>query len=177
MGIGSYDHNDVTIDPQWAVPGIWKSQPLMNGSSHNMNVNGSVTPVNFSFTPGSGEIWYVHAVSLVLNDNGTNGPNKFGALTALTNGVQMQVQSKGVTQDICNIKDNLDLAMCYFENRVAHGTVGFFETADVFTGSLSFNPQMILQNSTSDYIRIRIRDNLTGVDFMRACVHVWKANQ
>jgi hypothetical protein len=175
MPFGFNDNNDTKIDPQWAVDVLHKKVSLLNGSSADMKVNGSVTPVNFSFSPAANEVWYLSALSILLNDNGTNSPNKFGDLAALTNGLQIQVNSKSVALDIANMKDNIDLSTFFMSNRAVSGTTGVFESADVFIGAMLFQPEMIL-SGTSDYIRARVRDNLSTVDYLRITAHLWKVN-
>lgn len=175
MPIGSYDFDDVRINPKWAVDVIHRKVRLLNGAAFNMNVNGSVTPAVFSFSPASNETWYLSGLSIFMNDNGTTTPGKFGDLAALTNGLQIQVNSKGVAQDLANMQDNIDLSTFFFENRLATGTSGIFESADVFIGSMTFKPEIIL-SGTSDYIRARVRDNLSTVDFLRITAHLWKSN-
>jgi hypothetical protein len=169
MPFGFNDNNDTKIDPQWAVDVLHKSVFFLNGASDDMNVNGSVTPVSFSFTPSSGEIWYVDKVSIFLSDNDLNENDKFGKITALTNGLQLQIQSKGISLEIANIKDNIDMNLIFENNGVS-------SPSNVFAGIIRFNPQIILLASNSDFIRFRVRDNLTSVNFLRASVSIWKTN-
>lgn len=170
------DRLKVTTDvsPVLPVNVIYACQRLLNSGSASMAVNGSVTPVNFDFIPASGETWYVETIGLFLQDNGTTSPTNFGSLATLTNGVDVLIRSNGVEYNYTNLKTNIDIAMCFRDNYFVPGTVGLFETNDIAISEVIFKQPMILQNSTSDYVRFRIRDNLTGLDQFRAGCRVWR---
>jgi hypothetical protein len=176
MPIGSYDGDDVRVNPAPSLSSIYKTVSLLNGSSDAMNVNGSVTPVNFSFAPASGETWYVRSISLYIEDAVGNSTG-FGSISSLTNGLILQVQSDGVSNDVVTLKDNIDVLSYFSDQIVSEIKAGFFGSVAILFGSNIYRhpQQMKLVGNSSDYIRLRVRDNLTSVDQLRAKVHLWKA--
>lgn len=153
---------------------IYSLSALSNGFTTNMNVNGSVTPVNFDFTPASGETWYISSLATFLLDNGSTLPRSFGVLTALTNGVEIRIRSEGTEYLVATLHNNMEVQLVFKEFPWIPGTSGFNESSDIYCGQLFFPVPVKLQNSTADFIRIRIRDNLTGVDQFRSTVKVWR---
>ena len=86
-------------------------QYFENGGSNNMVVNGSTTPVEFSIdadTTGEKDIW-VKSINVYVADTGAT-LQKFGNLTALSNGVEFEWASKesGVITIHEGIKTNLE---------------------------------------------------------------------
>jgi hypothetical protein len=165
---------DGLISPVPSTTIIYFDTRLYNGSSELMNVNGSVTPVNFDFTPASGETWYLDSITLFLQDNGVTSPTSFGAITELTNGLEFRVKSNGTEYLISSCKNNMHLSLHFKEDQFVPGTTGLFETADIFTGRANFKNPIILKNSTSDFVRMRVRDNLSGLDQLRTVVRLWR---
>lgn len=149
---------------------------LMNAGSKLMNVNGSVTPVNFDFTPASGA-YYVEQISFFIQDTGTQGMADFGALAALTNGLLIKTKSNGIENDWQNLKDNIDLAMTFHEHAILLAAVstGFLNSNDFFLGAFQFDNPITLKFSTSDFFRATVRDNLTGINNLRMLLYVRKA--
>ncbi len=171
MPYGFYDSNDVRIDPQWAYNVIPKVEYLKNGSVFEMNVNGSVSPVLYSYAPAASEIYYLHKICFMLSDGGGNDLQRFGDLTVVTNGLLLSIRSKGTALDTFNMKDNMDILHAFTRDRSASPLQ---VAKDLNMGCMYFTPQTMLDNSTGDYVRASVRDNLTGLTFLRISVHLWK---
>ncbi len=62
----------------------------------NMAVDGG-TPVEFSLAPAAGEKYTVHRIIISVQDGGAWTADKFGSLTALGNGVLMDVEAGGAS--------------------------------------------------------------------------------
>lgn len=146
-------------------------QELLNSGSKAMNVNGG-TPKTFSYSPGSGSI-AVLGLSCLLKDDGATDFTKFGAITALTNGVLIQWSIGGTTQTVSTIKDNSDLTHTFPSNQHFGNSAtlsilsivtpqGFGNSTNVFRGILLFDEPIILTGS--DAINGIVQDNLTSVD-------------
>jgi len=160
------ENNRLLVDPDFDV--MWFVVPLLNSGSKNMNVDGSSTPVNFSFSPSSGKV-YVKEVSFFIADSGTTSPNKFGKVAALTNGVQLQIQSKGIIYNVANIKDNSDIINTFADDPlIPSASAGFLDTNDAYSGNLIYDRSIVLDNATSDYIQFIIQDDVSGIDFLQA---------
>ena len=77
---------------------------------NDMIVNGGTTPVDFSIEAHHNHDIYIKYISVVIGDGGSPTLNKFGALTALTNGVSWSwfTQDEGRYELHEGIKSNLD---------------------------------------------------------------------
>lgn len=163
------------LRPDLSKDVMYKITPLHNAGVKNMNVNGSVTPVNFDFSPDTGETWYLDCLKIFFADSGTTSVTNFGAIAALTNGLQLVVRSNGTEYTVIDsVKNNREIT-CYFgESPLITPTSGFIETADVYNGAIFFTPPITLKNSTGDYVRMRVRDNLSSIDYLESCIKLWR---
>ena len=128
--VGSYGGASVTVDvtggisvsPIPATEIGPQTKDFVNGSVFDMNVNGSVTPQYFDVAPGTGEVWDAEHITIAGDDTGKSEPEKFWAMAALTNGVQVDLIKDSVTYPVRNIKNNGDVVGT-FNTRIAN--VGF----------------------------------------------------
>lgn len=175
---GSKKRLDVStsMSPVPASRVMYRYVPLLNASSPLMTVNGtSGAPVNFSFTPAASETWYLERLIIMLVDPGDNIPTTYGALAALTNGTRILVRSNGTEYEIANLQNNAQLYMCFAEdgNKIVENG-GLFDDVDSYQGALSFKVPIAIANSTSDYIRAAVRDNLTGLQYHSVGAVIWR---
>lgn len=158
---------------------------LTNGGSKNLNVNGSLTPQTFTYSPGAGNIAIVTGLTCLLQDEGTTSFNKFGAITALTNGITVQITIGGVSTIWATIKDNADLCTRFnTNNQFGNSAVlsvlgivtaqGFGGSNNVFAGIFRFPSEYTVTLSDSDSISVTINDNLTAIDSFQMAVNVVK---
>lgn len=139
---------------------------LLDGASKDMNVNGSVTPVDFKYTCPSAKKIYVERLTMFLADATAFTQTNFGDVAGpLTNGVDLIVGGN----TIYNMKDNvdLDLLACSFEGHA------IFEK-DTTAGSmrLSFPTCLgapILLTAGEEFI-IRVNDDLTTLTHFHAVI-------
>ena len=61
--------------------------------NQNMNVNGSVTPVEFSYKPRTGQEKYIGSVHIVIRTSTEPSLEKFGGIAALSYGVHFRVKN------------------------------------------------------------------------------------
>lgn len=152
-------------------------QNLLNSSSKAMNVNGSVTPVSFSYSPESG-VSAITGMTILFKDDGSTSFDKFGAIMALTNGITINTNISSAISTITTIKDNADLCTRFHFNQFGNSAVlsllsivtpeGFGNSNNVFIGYMDFLDPIILFNTDSIYVTIQ--DNLTNIDFIQmAC--------
>ena len=80
-----------------------------SGGSPDLNIDGSSTPVTFSAAPPTGKKWFIHSISLVMEDASINF-TKFGGITGgLTNGLEVKVKEGGLAEALLgNFKRNGD---------------------------------------------------------------------
>jgi hypothetical protein len=154
---------------------IYKSIPLANSGSPLMNVNGSVTPVYFTWSVPANETWYLENIRLFFNDVGAQDPNKFANLATLTNGLDVLIKANGTEYTYANFKNNIEILMSTNRNFLPTDTSGFLSSTDVFIGDINLQNPIKLTNSTSDLVRIKVQDNLTAIDYFYSSILVWKA--
>lgn len=143
---------------------------MLNAGSFAMNVNGSVTPVVFSYAPGPTATIYVETMKFYISDSGNPSEDKFGDLAALTNGVLIEMQSGGVLTTYYNLKDNTDLIVAF---RMLPQASNYLPEKNLF-GFRDFSTPVKLTGSTGDFIRATVRDNLTGLNKFRMALGVWE---
>ena len=80
-----------------------------------MNVNGSVTPVEFTFAPPDGFQKIMGVFTATMSDNQVMNADEFGGGAALTNGFRFVVKRNGVeTIDLLGggtVKRNIDFGL------------------------------------------------------------------
>lgn len=155
---------------------------LLNSGSKAMGVNGSVSNKTFSWSPGVGNSAALIGLSVVLKDEGTTSFDKFGAITALTNGLLIQITQDGVTRTITTIKDNADLCNMFPWSQFGNGSIlsilgigtpqGFGASNNVFVGSLESDPAFTIVLNDSDTVQAVVQDNLSAIDILQMTVKV-----
>lgn len=148
---------------------------LLNGSSKAMNVNGATTPVTFQYL-ASGTTYYLESVSFFLADNAAFDSGGFGALAALTNGVVIEYQSKGVLYTLTNLQTNGDLLTTMGDATFGSIQSGLLGTDAYITGTSRIQQRIALDPAFGDFIRARVRDNITGLTTFNIRVKVWRVN-
>jgi len=151
--------------------------------SNDMRVDGSVTNQDFYIKADQENDRYIKTVSLVIADDGAK-LSKFGAITALTNGVQMFYEDEsGIVEIHEGLKTNWDLV------RLAGGQPAFGTGADVFKGKdiegkvdayipvinlsevFGLTYGIRLKAKSTQQIVFRIRDNITAIDSFNAIAY------
>ncbi len=93
-GSGAGTSSDPFV-PAHAVGGVvmnednYICEALLNGSSRDMNVDGSSSAVTFSAKPAAGYKWIITQLELFLSDTDALTEGKFGNEDELTNGVSV----------------------------------------------------------------------------------------
>lgn len=150
------------------------ARPADGSGGHNMGVNGSSVNVNFTYAPTGSEIVYVESIEFQMLDPGTSNYDNFGGIAALTNGVQLIIKLAGTEYTLYNFQKNEEIAMLFSRNPLIPPTSGFFEQSDAYMGTMDFNVPIQLNASTGDFIRFKIRDNLTNIQHMDSMIKYWK---
>ena len=156
---------------------VYQGAALKSGSTENMNVNGSVTPVNFDFNVPSGQTIYLEGIYFLIQDPGTSDPNDFGSIaTGLTNGLSINITAIGTSYELFNIKNNTHSTMLFSDNgkTVDHGGSGWLNSNDSFFGGCRFNKPIRMTQSTSDLVRVIVRDDLSSIDFCSMMIKYWR---
>jgi hypothetical protein len=154
-------------------------QRLANSAgSTDMTVDGSATAVQFFVSASQTYNIYIASLSWIIGDGGSPALNKYGALTALTNGVRVDyvTEDLGTFEMHDGIKTNLE-AIRFGVDTGAIGTGGDAYLADVSGGGTekSYLPSvdfretfglpygLRLRKETNDKLVFTVRDDLTGL--------------
>ena len=147
------------------------------GGSADMNVDGT-TPVDFEFNADPTDDLFIQNIRVVLVPNVLRmDASSFGSLSALANGVRLQITSDGNTTEIANWLTTEDILATpgTKEPLVETGLTA----NDLLTASIVFGGNLVLKGGTGDKIQFRIRDDLTGAGpnsliYFRASVYAIK---
>lgn len=154
-------------------------QNLLNSGSKAMNINGG-TPQTFSFTANQNTA--VLGLTCVMKDEGTTPFNKFGAITALSNGLLLQSIVSGVTTTIATIKDNAEMCTRFHFNQFGSGAIlsilgigtpeGFGNSNNVFVGFMEFIHPHIMNLAANDIMQVVIQDDLRNIDILEMALKI-----
>lgn len=160
----------IPVEPATNV--IYKNGYCTNGLNVNLNVDGSVTPVEFTYSPGAGSLEYIDFLSALIYDSGNNSFSGFGVGPRLTNGVKLDVKTKGIVYNLGYLFDNKDFILTFSGNFGAQGNGGFAPD-DSFWGSFVFRVPIVLDESQGDYFKVTVQDDLSGFNNIHFVVHNW----
>jgi len=156
---------------------------LLNSTgASNMNVNGSVTPVEFKISSSVNITKWITGIRILLEDANleinTIDFRRFGTATAastpLTNGVQIEAFQSGETtsisvEPITILGDFLNYADS-FTNLVN----SISATEDFILFDINFDKPIVLASGGNDTLLIRIRDNLTAINSFKCIAKGYK---
>ena len=154
--------------------------------SNDMRVVGTATGTDFYISASQDVDIFVRSISVVIGDGGTPALNKFGALAALTNGVQWSLfnQESGDYELHDGIKTNLEFIRVGVDTAaIGTGTDAFL--ADVSGGGTekSYLPVINmaatfgmpygvrLRKGSTDKILFTVRDDLTALTTFNAIAY------
>jgi hypothetical protein len=138
---------------------------LENGGSNNMKVNGSVTPVTFSYTIPADTRVALNRGFVVLEDGATSFvPGNFGQIsTGLTNGVEISVTPSGGSPVVLeNWKTNREVRDTMFDFDEQWRTAGTYIGRWSFTKDLNQNGIVL---KTGDAFNFKIQDDLSSLEY------------
>lgn len=156
-----------------------------SAGSRDMNVNGSVTPVEFLLPAAASATItkYITSVRFLLNDATMTPSNagdlrRFGAATAantpLTNGILFDVFQGGTTtaefSDPVRVLGDFFNYLDDFQSFVSGAGAGI----DFLTMDFLFEKPIVLPRGSTDRAVITIRDNLSTVDKFQVLVFGWQ---
>lgn len=144
---------------------------LKNGASADLNIDGS-TPVNFTYTVPASKTLILARFNFALVD-GSMTYGKFGGLTALTNGLKLEIlDTDGSTQLLdftggLNIKTNEDFACLAGVDAIAEPAAGDDFMPIRFTVNKAGAPMLVHEGQV---IRLVVQDNLSALSHFRCMV-------
>lgn len=164
-----------TIPVVVGINPVYQQITLVNGASEIMAVAGTLAvPVDFTYTVPAGVTNFLHEISMFIQHNGTADPQDFGAIAPeLVNGVLIQVQSLGTLVDLATLKNNMHLGMVFSAfPQMVPTTSGWYNNSDTYAGSVLFDVPTRMQNSSGDFVRVRIRDNIAALNNFRMNIKI-----
>lgn len=198
MGVDAYlldaqSQNGVVIDSDGALQVCIVNRPPLTGNtvaipfgqrfvnsagSSDLRVNGATTPQDFYIQADDDKDSFIQSISIYLADQGAT-LDKFGALTALTVGLQFGYQNTDIGESIIDdeIKTNLTLIrlgqrtgavgtgvdsyLLDINGSGADAYLPLIDLADTFGSTYGIR----LRAGTSDRLFFRVNDNLSaGLD-------------
>jgi hypothetical protein len=166
--------NNYSILLDTPLPNNIEKDLLLKEVTNHIQVDGSVTPVVFSIDMADIETSIAYDLTLIklhILDNAEMDDSKFGGINSLTNGIVLRVVNNNVINNICNIKNNTDLANIFgqveYKTKAPSGYYGI--TATMIMQSL-FGVGVVtrLTSETNDRIELVVQDNLTGLTHLHA---------
>lgn len=156
---------------------FYQDVSLINSNNSNANVNGSISsPINFRWSPTDGNVWYIENITFLINDNANFSNVGFGGLTALTNGVEINIRTKSIIQNLTVLRNNYDVIKSFKDDVFSSVASGLFSTDRIYRGSIKLQNRIVLDPNLGDYIEMRIRDNVTGLTGLFCNALVWRIN-
>jgi hypothetical protein len=148
---------DVPSDPSQLVLEFCK-----NGGSESLLVDGSVTPVSFDAGPiATDEVWSLREVLLTFAaDDFSFDGDSFGPNVKMTNGIDIQIVQNGTPVSIFTVYQNEDFLRLPGRTPLVNNT----GPKDILGAAIAFQG-LVLNESTSDVVRVKVQDNLTSVKF------------
>lgn len=154
------DGTSVTIDTIPANPETAVRDFLRNAGSRDMNVDGSGTPVVFSYPADPTYDIALTEVRIVFNCSSLPMKGEdFGADIPLTNGVEFAVVSNGNTTVLGTFLINEDFVA--LPTRGGLNLIYDGPSNDQLAASFNFGGRVPLRAGTSDEVKITIQDDLT----------------
>lgn len=150
-----------TVESDNVTPDNFLNIYLMDGSTVDMVVDGSGTPVNYEYTVPANKRAQIHRVLIFLDDTTAFGPNLFGGITALPNGIT--ITAGGIL--LATWQDNVDMVT------TMHDFIGFAnlgKSDKSGSGRWSFSRTGgALTLAAGQTFTATINDAMTGLDNMR----------
>lgn len=167
----------------WTITNNLNSIRFTEGGSNDMRVNGATTFQDFYISASPDYDIYIKYITVEIGDNGAPALNKFGALSALTNGVAFywDTQTEPLYELHEGIKTNKEfIRIASDTGAIGTGTDAYL--ADVSGGGTEksylpnidmeeiygFNWGLRLRKGTLDKLIFRIQDDLTGLSTFNA---------
>lgn len=142
------------------------------GSSIEMNVNGSSTPVVFEILPDSIQDFYVGSIYVYAQDGAIKMSNYLGSNGTLTNGLLIEVKSNNIMTTYNVIQSTAEfMAWSTEEKFLRLGDAGGDAIKAIRTDGFVLKKSGTYGSADKDdYIRVTVQDDLTTVSQHRGGV-------
>ena len=145
------------------------------GGSADLNVDGSTTPVEFIVAPPAGKKWFIHTVSLIMEDANINF-SKFGGRAELSNGFDVFAKEGGLPETLLGtFNKNSDFYI--FTTDITFESA----TTDVFAFQVKIKEltgtTFELKASKGEQLRAVANDNLTTIERFNMLVRGYEIDE
>lgn len=158
-------------------PGLRVAEFLKeSGGSSDLNVDGSITPVTFSASPPTGKKWFIHSISLIIEDASINFTRFGGIPGGLTNGIEFRVKEGGlIERTLGTFKTNGDLHIFTTDIRIDSAATDLLTLqANVKeTSGTTFE----LQNVNSEIFKLIVNDDLTTINRFNVLIRGFEVDE
>lgn len=157
----SQDGEAIALNSVASNPAAIKNNFLLNGTSSDMRVNGSVTPVVFSYDADPNYDISLQELTFIMTSNAiTFGTDYFGAVAGpLPNGVLVEITAGGYTGTVINMFQN----ECFVVFASPGGFQWIVSSKDLMSSTFVIGGGLKLEAGSSDKVQVTIRDNLSSV--------------
>jgi len=156
----------------------WFQSYLNNGGSIEMAVDGSSSNVVFGYFADTTYDTYITELRLHGQDHGSSMLDFLGISNGLTNGLQLDFKSKNITNVLMNLQTTWDIFVKFVYPSEEFYIIQESASSHFVTAVRKFdNPIVIKKQGTyayDDYVVMRVRDNLTGMDILRCTLFGYK---
>lgn len=142
---------------------VYATLSFLNGTSSNLAVNGSVTPVVFTAQPQPTQIVFLESIQMLIADDKAFSINGFGGIPALTNGVLIEYQSKGILYNLKTLFNNADIFSFFTANPPFIDRTILGASDSFYAGDWEIQHRIVIDPAFNDFVRITVRDNLSGL--------------
>ena len=118
---------------------------------------------NYFIRPPDDEVWYIRQINFTLSDGDCTNAGAFGELTALTNGLNIQVcevDGTVIKTLAATVKTNLmlcALGTCVIEAGTNDTLAVYWNLVD------AFGQEVAISGNEGEYLEVDINDNLSGI--------------
>jgi len=129
------------------------------GGSPDLTVDGSTTPVDFKVEASSTEDLIITEIRISLEDGGINF-TKFMDIQPLANGVELEIKTKGAVASFSPVLQTTNDIVLLFNSG---GLDTFIHLGKRLVGTFKPDNPFILKKGSSDYVCMRVQDDLRGL--------------
>jgi hypothetical protein len=130
-----------------------------SGGSENLIVNGSPTPIEFSFDADPTDDLYLLDLKMVFICGAIQfGQDKFSNRNPLTEGIKIELRTNSITAQLALIKTNEDFMFFCGGTRDCSLIVA---SVDILTTGLGLSGAVKLVGGSGDFVKVTVQDNLT----------------
>lgn len=139
-----------------------------SGDSPSLLVDGSTTPVEFSYDADATHDISIQEIGFVLAANSVAfGNGNFGAIGGpLTNGLLVQITSDGNTGTVANLTRN----ECFVHFASPGGFQWVVSSKDMMSSTYLIGGGLKLKAGTADRVKITVRDNISAAGAYFQCI-------